>query len=208
MHEHFILANRTVCWAHWECEQEGKRKKDRVIALCDDTRRQDASHETFSTGFEGKYGPPYPGPSTSTHQGKRKLIEPRTVHLMQPNDPTGMYTAQDMQALNNVFRDNTVRHDRTPTKTTSSEGSAALNIGQVPEVGPEGEVAAQVARQLGHAKVLLSTMVEVTAQFAQVVGNLEQMQVQAEENEVAPARLEQNAATGEQTGNDDAGTDP
>ena len=52
---------------------------------------------------------------------------------MQPNDPTGMYTAQDMQALNNVFRDNTVRQDRTPTKTNSSEGSAVLNIGQVPD---------------------------------------------------------------------------
>ena len=69
-------------------------------------------------------------------------------------------------------------------------------------------MAAQVARQLGHAKVLLSTMMEVTAQFAQVVGNLEQMQVQVEENEVAPAQPEQNAATGELTGNNDAGTDP
>ena len=208
MHEHFILANRTVCWALWEYEKEGKRKKDRVIALCDDTRRKDASHENFSTGFEGKYGPPYPGPTTSTHQGKRKLIEPQTVYPTQPTDPTGMYTAQDMQTLNNVFRDNTVRQERTPTKANSSEGSASVNIGQVPEVGLEGEAAAQVARQLGHAKFLLSTMMEVTAQFAQVVGNLEQIQVQAEENQVASTQPEQNTVAAEQTGNDAVGTDP
>ena len=143
----------------------------------------------------------------STHQGKRKLTEPQVVNPMQHSDPTGMYTAQDMQALNNVFRDNAVRPEQTPTKANSSDVGASVSIGQVPEVGSEGEAAAQVARQLSHAKLLLGMMMQVTAQFAQVVGNLEQIQGQADENEGASLQPEPNAATAEQAGNADAGND-
>ena len=38
MHEHHILANRAICWSFNEIETDAGKKKDRIIALNDDTR--------------------------------------------------------------------------------------------------------------------------------------------------------------------------
>ena len=180
MHEHHILANRTICWVYAEYEVEGGRKKDRFIALSDDARRGNASHETFYTGFEGKYGPKYPVPPVGVNQAKRKHVEPPVAKGVQRSDPTGMYTAQDMQVLDSVFKDSADRHEQTQRRLDSSGPHAEWCIGQVPALGSDTESAANSSNQLAYARKLVSIIAEVSVQFAQVVENLEQLQAQAE----------------------------
>ena len=78
MHEHHILANRSICWNTYVVETDAGKKKDCLIALSDDTRICWASQETFITGFESEYGMRHITPkeeimanaNTQTLQGK------------------------------------------------------------------------------------------------------------------------------------------
>ena len=82
------------------CSWNGYRqKKDRIIALNDDTRNCWASHETFATGFEGKYGMGQIGRREEVPHGKRKYSDPAGQVSAKPFDATGTYSARDMQAL-------------------------------------------------------------------------------------------------------------
>ena len=52
------------------------KRKDRIIALSDDTRRCWASHETFVTGFEYKYGVRQIGRKEEVPHGQTQVHRP------------------------------------------------------------------------------------------------------------------------------------
>ena len=99
MHEHHILANRSICWNTYVVETDAGKKKDCIIALNDDTRICWASQETFITGFESKYGMRHITPKEEIPHGKRKYSDPAGQVSAKPFDATGTYSARDMQAL-------------------------------------------------------------------------------------------------------------
>ena len=66
-------------------------KKNRIIALNDHTRRCWASHETFITSFEYKYGVRQIGRKEEVPHGKRKYANPAGQVSAKPLDATGPY---------------------------------------------------------------------------------------------------------------------
>ena len=75
MHEHHILANRTICWSVDTVENDKGKVTERTIAPSEDTRLRSASHETFVTGFEDKYFASPGGRKEDGSYGKRKHSE-------------------------------------------------------------------------------------------------------------------------------------
>ena len=100
MHEHHILANRTICWTVHAVETDtGKRRTASLHLMTTLGTAGPASHETFATGFEGKYGMGQIGRREEVPHGKRKYSDPAGQVSAKPFDATGTYSARDMQAL-------------------------------------------------------------------------------------------------------------
>ena len=136
MHEHHILANRSICWSVYVVETDAGKKKDCIIALNDDTRICWASHETFTTGFEGKYGMRQIGRKEEMPHGKRKYSDPAGQVSVKPFDVTGTYSARDMQALTETFANPAITAFLTPERAKGEIAATQWTCGQVPPLKP------------------------------------------------------------------------
>ena len=208
MHEHHILANRAICWNFNEIETDAGKKKDRIIALSDDTRRCWASHETFITGFEYKYGVRQIGRKEEVPHGKRKYTDPAVQVSAKPLDATGPYSARDMQALNETFANPAGKAFLSPEQAKEVAVNTQWKCGQVPPLGSSEEGEDRKDSQLAYARTLLAVFNEAVSQLAVVVDNLEQLHAEKEAASsagppMAPANEQtqdkaQAAATGKQ----------
>ena len=180
MHEHHILANRTICWSVHAVETDAGKKKDRIIALNDDTRSCWASHETFTTGFEGKYGMRQIGRKEEVPHGKRKYSDPAGQVSAKPFDVTGTYSARDMQALTETFANPAFTAFLTPEQAKGETAATQWTCGQVPPLEPLAEGGDRKDPQLAYARTLLTVFKEAVNQLAVVVENLEQIQAEKE----------------------------
>ena len=178
MHEHHILALRTSCWTFNEIETDAGKKKDRIIALNDDTRSCWASHETFTTGFEDKYGMRQIGHKEEVPHGKRKYSDPAGQVSAKPFDVTGTYSARDMQALTETFANPAVTAFLLPEQAKGGTAATQWTCGQVPPLGPLAEGGDRKDPQLAYARTLLTVFKEAVNQLAVVVENLEQIQAE------------------------------
>ena len=96
MHEHNILANRTICWRITEHVNSTGKVMDKQIALSRDTRCATADHENFFTGCEHKPAIKWRTRSDQPH-GKRKFSDsPGSSRVLQV-DRIGTYSASDLQ---------------------------------------------------------------------------------------------------------------
>ena len=79
------------------------QKKHQIIVLSEQCRVRSAHHETFTTGFEGKYGIALMARAPEGSHGKRKHQDSsnrESARQCAQHDPTGVYSANDMHALN------------------------------------------------------------------------------------------------------------
>ena len=170
MHEHHILANRTICWSVFAVETDAG-KKNRIIALNDDIRSCWASHETFTTGFEGKYGMRQIG-------RKEEYSDPAGQVSAKPFDVTGTYSARDMQALTETFANPAFTAFLTPEQAKGETAATQWTCGQVPPLEPLAEGEDRKDPQLAYARTLLTVFKEAVNQLTVVVENLEQIQTE------------------------------
>ena len=112
MHEHHILANRTISWSVDTVVNDKGKVIERTIAPSEDTRLRSASHETFVTGFEDKYFASPGGRKEDGSYGKRKHSESTGQARAKQFDPTNTYSARDMQAWDRGMKPLQIRHDR------------------------------------------------------------------------------------------------
>jgi hypothetical protein len=179
MHDHYILALRTECWSFQEgCSDYGK-KKHRIIVLNEQSRIATAHHETFLTGFESKYGRAPVAQTPDGSHGKRKHQDSSgrgPAKQSAQHDPTGVYSADDMQALNAAFQDESTQPSTGTRPQPKNEKVNQWTYGQVPEFDPTMTGASQGNTQLAYARTLLAAIMEAACQLKTVVENLEQMQ--------------------------------
>jgi hypothetical protein len=175
MHEHHILANRTICWSVDAVENDKGRVIERTIAPSEATRLNSAAHETFVTGFEDKYFASPSGRKEDGSYGKRKHSDSTGQARAKQFDPTNTYSARDMQAWEEAFAD-------PPRSTTASASQPRVptegvqwTYGQVPELGSGAQGSDRSTTQLAYARTLLSVVMEAAMQFEAVVENLEQI---------------------------------
>ena len=186
MHDHNILANRTPCWYFTDLTNSSGRVKDKAIALNQESRCSSAAHETFKTGFEHKVAMK-PQLRREEHlHGKRKYSDPSGQTGTQQFDPSGNYSARDMQKLNATFADQSVSKSATPVPTHTTSKVTMWRHGEVPPLGPAAEGRARAAKQLAYARTLLAAVMEAATQMEEVVSNLVQI-----ENEQASAKEEE-----------------
>ena len=186
MHDHNILANRTPCWYFTDLTNSSGRVKDKAIALSQESRCSSAAHETFKTGFEHKVAMK-PQLRREEHlHGKRKYSDPSGQTGTQQFDPSGNYSARDMQKLNATFADQSVSKSATPVPTHTTSKVTMWRHGEVPPLGPAAEGRARAAKQLAYARTLLAAVMEAATQMEEVVSNLVQI-----ENEQASAKEEE-----------------
>ena len=121
MHEHHILANRTISWSVDTVVNDKGKVIERTIAPSEDTRLRSASHETFVTGFEDKYFASPGGRKEDGSYGKRKHSESTGQARAKQFDPTNTYSARDMQAWDEAFAD-------PPRSTTASASQPRVPI--------------------------------------------------------------------------------
>ena len=179
MHEHHILANRAICWNTYVVEIDGSKKKDCLTALNDDTRICWASQETFTTGFEAKYGMRRIACKEEPPHGKRKYSDPAGQGSTRSFDATGTYSARDMQALTATFANPAHTAFLTPEQAKGEAGSTQWACGQVPPLEPMVEGVDRKDPQLAYARTLLTVFQEAVNQTAVVVENLEQIQMES-----------------------------
>jgi len=178
MHDHHILANRSICWTTYVVETGAGKKKDSIIALNDDTRICWASHETFITGFESKYGMRHITPKEEIPHGKRKHSDPAGQFSAKPFGATGTYSVRDMQALTATFANPVRTAFLTPEQTKGEAATAQWTCGQVPPLEPMVAGVDRKDPQLAYARTLLTVFQEAVNQLAVVVENLEQIQAE------------------------------
>ena len=178
MHEHHILANRSICWTTYVVETDAGKKKDCIIALNDDTRICWASQETFTTGFESKYGMRHITPKEEIPHGKRKYSDPAGQFSAKPFDATGTYSVRDMQALTATFANPVRTAFLTPEQAKGEAAAAQWTCGQVPPLEPIVEGVDRKDSQLAYARTLLTVFQEAVNQLAVVVETLEQIQAE------------------------------
>ena len=178
MHEHHILANRSICWSTYVVETDAGIKKDCIIALSDDTRICWAPQETFTTGFEDKYGMRHITRKEEIPHGKRKCSDPAGQFSAKPFDATGTYSARDMQALTATFANPACTAFLTPERAKGEAAAAQWTCGQVPPLEPILEGVDRKDSQLAYARTLLTVFQEAVNQLAVVVENLEQIQAE------------------------------
>jgi hypothetical protein len=112
------------------------KKKHRIIALGAQCRVGSAHHETFMTGFEGKYGIAPVARTPDGSHGKRKHQDSSSrgpVKQYAQHDPTGVYSADDMHALNEAFQDESTQPSAADRPQTKNEKVNQWTYGQVPE---------------------------------------------------------------------------
>ena len=148
---------------------------ERTIAPSEDTRLRSASHETFSTGFEDKHCKSLDGRNEDFSHGKRKHSDSSGQVRASQFDPTGTYSARDMQALNEAFADPPPSIDAADRKPHSQDDVAQWTYGQVPALGPGAEGSDRGTAQLAYARTLLAAVMEAAVQLETVVENLEQI---------------------------------
>jgi hypothetical protein len=175
MHEHHILANRTICWSVDTVVNDNGIVIERTIAPSEDTRLRSASHETFVTGFEDKYFTSPGGRKEDGSYGKRKHSDSTGQAKAKQFDPTNTYSGRDMQAWDEAFAD-------PPRSTAASTSQPRVPIegvqwtyGQVPALESETKDGDRSTTQLAYARTLLSVVMEAAMQLETVVENLEQL---------------------------------
>jgi len=136
MHEHHILANRLKCWTTYVVGTDASKKKDCIIVLNDDTRICWATHETFVTGFESKYGIRHIIPKEEIPHGKRKYSDPVGQGSAKTFDATGTYSVRDMQALTATFADPAHTVSLKPGQAKGEAVASQWTFGQVPPLEP------------------------------------------------------------------------
>ena len=185
MHEHNILANRTSCWYFTDLTNSSGKVTDKTIALNKESRCSSAAHETFKTGFEHKIAmKPMPRREENL-PGKRKHSDSSGQMNTQQVDPSGNYSARDLQKLNATFADQAEPNSAATVPTHTTSKVTMWRQGEVPPLGPAAEGRARAAKQLAYARTLLSVVLEAATQMEEVVGNLVQI-----ENEQAAAKEE------------------
>ena len=189
MHEHNILANRTPCWPFTELTNSSGKVTDKTIALNRESRCSSAVHETFKTGFEHKSAMKSMPRREENLHGKRKYSDPSGQTSTQQLDPSGNYSARDLQKLNATFADQSeTKSAAIPTHTTSKV--TMWRHGEVPPLGPAAEGRARAAKQLAYARTLLTVVMEAATQMEEVVSNLVQIeheQATAKGEDLVPA---------------------
>jgi type VI protein secretion system component VasF len=86
-----------------------------------------------------------------------------------------MYSADDMQALNEAFQDEPTQPSTGTRPQPKKEKVNQWTYGQVPEFDPTMTGASQRNTQLAYARKLLAAVMEAACQLETVVENLEQM---------------------------------
>ena len=190
MHEHNVLANRTTCWYCTELTNSSGKVTDRTIALNRESRCSSADHETFRTGFEQKVTIKPPPRKEEQLYGKRKYLDPSGQTDTQQFDPSGNYSARDLQKLNATFADRSAPKSSTPGPSHTTSTVTMWRHGAVPPLGPATEGRARTAKQLAYARTLLAAVMEAAAQMEEVVSNL----VQIEEEQAGVKEEEQGQA--------------
>ena len=175
MHEHHILALRTSCWSFDEVENDKGKVIERTIAPSEDTRLRSASHETFVTGFEDKYFTSPGGCSEDVSHGKRKHSDSTGQARARQFDPTGTYSARDMQAWNEAFADPPHSTTASASQPRGPNDGVQWTYGQVPALGSGAKGSDRSTAQLAYARTLLSVVMEAAMQLETVVENLEQI---------------------------------
>ena len=99
------MANRTPCWYFTDLTNSSGKVADRTIALNKDSRCSSAAQETFKTGFERKIAMKSMPRKEENLHGKRKYLDPSGQTCVQQLDPSGNYSARDLQKLNATFTD-------------------------------------------------------------------------------------------------------
>ena len=190
MHEHNILANRTPCWPFTELTNSSGKVTDKTIALNRESRCSSAVHETFKTGFEHKSAmKPMPRREENLH-GKRKYSDPSGQTSTQQFDPSGNYSARDLQKLNATFADQSESKSAATVPTHTTSKVTMWRHGEVPPLGPAAEGRARAAKQLAYARTLLTVVMEAATQMEEVVSNLVQIeheQATAKGEDLVPA---------------------
>ena len=151
---------------------------DKQIALSSETRCGTADHENFQTGCEHKVAIKWRSRKDEQLHGKRKFSDPTGQISVRPVDPTGSYSARDLQKLNAAFAEHASVKSSTsgPSHTTSK--ATMWRHGEVPPLGPITDGRARVTKQLEYACTLLAVAVKATAQMEEVVSNLEQIEAE------------------------------
>ena len=206
MHEHNVLANRTICWRITEHVNHTGKVVDKQIALSRDTRCATADHENFLTGCEHKPAIKWRSRSDQPY-GKRKFSDSPGLSRVLQVDQIGTYSASDLQKLNAVFA------AQTSVKPSTAESSQTADIpglwrhGEVPPLGPATEGRARASKQLEYARTLLAVTAKAAAQMEEVVRNLEQIETDLQDSKESDQDTVENDSPVEpQTG--DTGVDP
>ena len=149
-HEHHILALRTSCWSFDEVENDKGKVIERTIAPSEDTRLRSASHETFVTGFEDKYFTSPGGRNEDVSHGKRKHSDSTGQARARQFDPTGTYSARDMQAWNEAFADPPQSTTASASQPRGPNDGVQWAYGQVPTLGPGAKGSDRCTAQLAY----------------------------------------------------------
>lgn len=164
MHEHNVLANRTICWRITEHVNHTGKVVDKQIALSRDTRCATADHENFLTGCEHKPAIKWRSRSDQPY-GKRKFSDsPGLSHVLQV-DQIGTYSASDLQKLNAVFAAQSSVKPSTAESSQTADTTGQWRHGQVPLLGPATEGRARASKQLEYARTLLAVTAKAAAQM-------------------------------------------
>ena len=206
MHEHNVLANRTICWRITEHVNHTGKVIDKQIALSRDTRCATADHENFLTGCEHKPAIKWRTRSDQPY-GKRKFSDsPGSSRVLQV-DQIGTYSANDLQKLNAVFAAHASVKPSTPEISQTANTPGLWRHGEVPSLGPATDGRARVAKQLEYARTLLAVTAKAAAQMEEVVRNLEQIETELQDSKESDQETVENDSPVEpQTG--DTGVDP
>ena len=181
MHEHNVLANRTICWRITEHVNHTGKVVDKQIALSRDTRCATADHENFLTGCEHKPAIKWRTRSDQPY-GKRKFSDsPGSSRVLQV-DQIGTYSASDLQKLNAVFAAHASVKPSTAESSQTADTPGLWRHGEVPPLGPATEGRARASKQLEYARTLLAVTAKAAAQMEEVVRNLEQIETDLQDS--------------------------
>ena len=207
MHEHNVLANRTICWRITEHVNHAGKVIDKQIALSRDTRCATADHENFLTGCEHK--PAIKWRTRSDQQyGKRKFSDsPGSSRVLQV-DQIGTYSANDLQKLHAVFAVHASVKPSTAECSQTANTPGLWRHGEVPSLGLATDGRARVAKQLEYARTLLAVTAKATAQMEEVVRNLEQMETELQDSKESDQETVENDSPVEPQTGDTEGDPP
>ena len=206
MHEHNVLANRTICWRITEHVNHTGKVVDKQIALSRDTRCATADHENFLTGCEHKPAIKWRSRSDQPY-GKRKFSDSPGLSRVLQVDQIGTYSASDLQKLNAVFAAQASVKPSTAESSQTADTPGLWRHGEVPPLGPATEGRTRASKQLEYARTLLAVTAKAAAQMEEVVCNLEQIETDLQDSKESDQDTVENDSPVEpQTG--DTGVDP